>query len=141
MVASSSHRSARRTASVTSLPLSGQYAGVTGGRDRVPGYVLGQVPVDRAALPGHQVGELAQRVRELLGIAERVRGSERAARYAGGWPPPAPLLSHRTTGTAGRLLATTGSSGLARPPLRVGRAEAERTISHLSVLSGRMEGS
>jgi len=36
---------------------------------------------------------------------------------------------------------TTGSPGVTGPPLRVRRAKAERTISHLSVLSGRMEGS
>jgi hypothetical protein len=87
-------------------------------------------------LPGHQIGELAQRVRELLGVTERVCGSERAT--------GARRLAAASAGAAsatGRLLATTGSSGVTRPPLRVGRAEAERTISHLSVLSGRMEES
>jgi hypothetical protein len=94
-------------------------------------------------LPGHQIGELAQRVRELLGVAERVRGSERAAgrRRLAAAPTGTATRTTRTAGSSGRLLATTGSSGLTRPPLRVGQAEAERTISHLSVLSGRMEGS
>jgi hypothetical protein len=105
----------------------------------VPRYVLGQVPVDRAALPGHEVGELAQRVRELLGVAERVRGSERATGATGDGRLTA-AATGAAAATTGRLLAT-GSSGVTRPPLWVGRAEAERTISHLSVLSGRMEGS
>ncbi len=72
--------------------LVGQDARVALGRDGLPGDVLGQVPVDRAALVGHQVGELPQRLGELLRVAERAAGPDRLrpARTAG---PPAP--SHR----------------------------------------------
>ncbi len=70
---SSSQRSASRTASMTLLRSDVEHARVALGRDRLPRHVLGQVPVDRAALPGHQVGELPQGVRELLRVAERAR--------------------------------------------------------------------
>jgi hypothetical protein len=76
-------------------------------------------------LPGHQVSELAQRIRELLGVAEWVRSSERST----GAGRLATTGATGAAAAAGRLLAT-GSSGVTRPPLRVGRAEAERTISH-----------
>ena len=57
-----------------------QDAGVALGGDRLPGDVLGQIPVDRAALVGHQVRELAQRLGELLRVAHR---AERAQPPAG----------------------------------------------------------
>jgi hypothetical protein len=53
----------------------------------VPGHILGEVPVHRAALPGHQVGELAQGVSELLRVTERPERAQVAtfaARAAGG---------------------------------------------------------
>src|SRR6202034_4840902 len=43
--------------------------------DGLPRDVLREVPVDRAALPGHQVRELAQRIGELLRVAERSQRS------------------------------------------------------------------
>jgi hypothetical protein len=124
-VASSSHRSASRTASVISRRCASRTLGIAGRHDRVPGHVLGQVPVDRAALPGQQVGELPQRVGELLRVAhrpERARGPPAAARPGLAEGPPA-----------------------ARGPLAalifrlVGQTEAERAVSH-RWLCGRMEG-
>jgi hypothetical protein len=78
-------------------------------------------------LPGHQVSELPQRVGELVGVTEWVRSSE----WSTGTGRLAATGAAASTGAAaaGRLLAT-GSSGLTRPPLRLRRAEAERTISH-----------
>ena len=68
------------------VPLAVEHAGVALGHDRVPGHVLGQVPVHRAAPPGHQVGELAQRVRELLRVAQRAERAEAAPPAPGGLP-------------------------------------------------------
>ena len=100
-----------------------EHARITLGGHRLPGHVLGQVPVDRAALPGHQVGELAQRVGELLRIAQR------AQRAAAPWPPePA---GTRAAG-ARPIRALVGVAG---------HPKAEGRVSHLRGLSGRMEES
>ena len=71
VVASSSHRSAVRIASMTLRRSIVQDARVALGGDGLPRHVLGQIPVDRAALPGHQVGELAQCIGKLLRVAQR----------------------------------------------------------------------
>jgi hypothetical protein len=58
------------------LPVNVEDAGIALGGHRVPGHVLGQVPVHRTALPGHQVGELAQCVSELLRVTERAERAQ-----------------------------------------------------------------
>jgi hypothetical protein len=67
------------------LPLDIQDARITLGRDGLPGHVLGQVPVDHAALVGHQVGKLPQRISELLRVTEGAQrpASRRLAPVAG----------------------------------------------------------
>jgi hypothetical protein len=88
----------------------------------VPGHVLGQIPVDRAALPGQQVSELAQGVGELPGIAHRPEWSLAAERAAERAATSGFRRSAGTTWTR-RTLATL--------VIRlVGQAEAERAVSH-----------
>ena len=104
-VASSSHRSASRTASVISRRCASRTLGSPAADDRVPGHVLGQIPVDRAAAVGQQVGELAQRVGELLRVAHRPERSPAvpAGRPGAGTPPgrPEPPDPNRTPGRPG----------------------------------------
>src|SRR6185437_3104938 len=96
-----------------------QHAWVAFGGHGLTRYVLGELPVHRPALPGHQVSELAQCFRELLRVPER------AERPALGWR------------AAGRARTTRPAAA----PALAGEAEAEGRISHLSGLSGRMERS
>ena len=82
-----------------------QHARVARRDDRVPGHVLGQIPVDRAALPGQQVGELAQRVGELLRVAhrpERPLGPEARRRPGPPGPEGPPPEARRDPKTPGR---------------------------------------
>ena len=112
-VASSSHRSARRTASSTAVALGGADARVLGAvrralGDRLAGDLLGHVPVHRAALVGEHLAELleggAQVVRvqraehrgERIVRAARAAEADRAARRSRtGWPGPD---HHRSAG-------------------------------------------
>jgi len=109
-----------------------EHARVAGRRYRVPGHVLGQVPVDRTAAPGQHVGELPQRVGELLRVAhppERSRRAPRAGKAAGTAAPRAPGTRTLRPGTLATLVFRL-----------FWQAETERAISH-RWLWGRMEGS
>ena len=69
------------------VPVHLKNAGIAFGRHGVPRHVFGEVPVHRAALPGHQVRELPQGVSELLRVTERperARVAALATRAAGG---------------------------------------------------------
>jgi hypothetical protein len=79
----------------------------------VPGHVLGEIPVDRAAAPGQHVGELPERVGELSWIAHRPERPERPAR----------------AGSARARSARAGSLAALIVGL-VGQPEAEWTVSH-----------
>ena len=98
-----------------------QALGALGG-DGLPRHVLGEIPVDRAALPGHQVGELAQGVGELPGVAHRPEWSLAAERA----PERAAASGFRRSAGTTRTRRT-----LATLVIRlVGQAEAERAVSH-----------
>ena len=108
-------------------------------RDRLPGDVLGQVPVHRAALPGHQIGELAQRVGELLRVAHGAERAHAAERPEPGRPPPEPEPPEPPPDPPG----TSGSSPELRPGPKPkgGSVICPASRGHLPELSGRMEGS
>ena len=95
----------------------------------MPGHVLGQVPVDRAAAVGQQVGKLAEGVGELPRVAHRPERPEGAAR--------AGTAGAGTAARAGTRVAGTLPAVVFR---LLGQAETERAISH-RWLCGRMEGS
>ena len=115
-------------------PVDLQHARVALGGDGLPRHVLGEVPVDRPALPGHQVGELAQGVGELLRVAQRPERSHRSRR-----PPRAARAPAGARAASGDIRR---ASRIARIAVTVTRqAEAKGRFSHLRCLSGRMEGS
>ena len=110
-----------------------EHARVARRHDRVPGHVLGQVPVDRAAAVGQHVGELAQRVGELLRVAHRPERPHR--------PATGELPASGDTAAARAGPAATRAAGPAPAVFGlIGQAETERAISH-RWLCGRMEGS
>ena len=99
------------------------------GGEGLPRDVLGEVPVDRAALPGHQVGELAQCIGELLRVAER---SQRPASAAGAGRPD------RQRRPPARATADPAPGPRPRSP---GRPKPKGGSVICAGLSGRMEGS
>ena len=112
-------------------PVDLQDARIPLGGDGLPRHVLGEIPVDRPALPGHQVGELAQGVGELLRVAQRSQRSRRPSRAA-----------RTPAAAAGAARHVRRASRITRVPVTVARqAEAKGRIGHLRCLSGRMEGS
>ncbi len=91
----SSHRSASRSASVTWLRSLSSTLGSPLAATVCRAMFLARSQLTGPALPGHQVGELPQRVGELLRVAERAERAARALAADPGRLTPSPATSPR----------------------------------------------